>query len=138
MRASRIRYAGKVESHGNVESLLKNPGDVVLVERGRPRSIVILCPCGCGDEIIVNIDSRVGPAWCLFNKKGLTLYPSVWRESGCKSHFIVWNERIYWCGYDSLWDESYDESNIEEPLLELLKQKEFLHYEDMKESQIYI
>src|SRR5262249_35776633 len=24
----------------------------------------------------------------------VTLYPSVWRESGCLSHFVVWDNRI--------------------------------------------
>ena len=27
------------------------------------------------------------------------MYPSVWRTTGCKSHFIVWRSRIYWCDW---------------------------------------
>ncbi len=29
--------------------------------------------------------------------EGLTLFPSVWREGGCESHFIVWRRHIlFW------------------------------------------
>ena len=27
-----------------------------------------------------------------------SLSPSVWRQGGCESHFIVWRGRIIWCG----------------------------------------
>jgi hypothetical protein len=30
---------------------------------------------------------------------GVTLLPSVWRDSGCKSHFIVWHDTILWCDW---------------------------------------
>jgi hypothetical protein len=36
----------------------------------------------------------------------LTVYPSVWRESGCQSHFIIWNGRILWL--DTYDDDFYD------------------------------
>ena len=34
----------------------------------------------------------------------MTLYPSYWRNSHCKSHFILWNNDIFWCDWD---DEGY-------------------------------
>ncbi|WP_425373246.1 DUF6527 family protein, partial [Klebsiella pneumoniae] len=27
-----------------------------------------------------------------------TLYPSIWRTTGCRSHFWVRIGRIHWCG----------------------------------------
>ncbi|WP_228480154.1 DUF6527 family protein [Pseudomonas aeruginosa] len=27
-----------------------------------------------------------------------TLYPSIWRTTGCRSHFWVRKGRIHWCG----------------------------------------
>src|SRR6185437_1486385 len=43
-------------------------------------------------------DARAGKAWRLDMRGGVpTLYPSVWREGGCGSHFIVWRGRILWC-----------------------------------------
>jgi hypothetical protein len=38
----------------------------------------------------------------------LSLYPSVWREDGCQSHFILWRDHILWCG-------RYEDDN-EEPV----------------------
>jgi hypothetical protein len=77
--------------------LLRKPGDAVIVERGRPRHLLIACPCGCGEAYPVNLDPRTGPAWRLRTNRGsssVTLFPSVWRESGCRSHFIIWRDHI--------------------------------------------
>ncbi len=57
------------------------------------------CPCGCGDQLTINLDRQSGSAWRFVERGGeVTLYPSVWRESGCKSHFVVWQNRIYLFG----------------------------------------
>jgi hypothetical protein len=33
--------------------------------------------------------------------KGMSLFPSVWRESGCESHFVIWRDNILLFGqYD--------------------------------------
>jgi NTP pyrophosphatase (non-canonical NTP hydrolase) len=134
MKITKINFIGRVESHVNAETLLHNPGDAILVERGRPRLFVILCPCGCGDEIVVNLDLRSGPAWLLYqNRKGLTLYPSIWREGGCKSHFIIWNERIYWCRYDTLFDGDLEDTAIDECVYEVVKKYGKKHYQEIAE-----
>lgn len=64
--------------------------------RGKPRSLLLCCPCGCGEIFPLNLDSRVGPAWRLWRNPGptLTVFPSVWRESGCCSHFVIWHDNI--------------------------------------------
>ena len=103
-RASRVRWSGTVSSRDDARPLLADAGDAVLVKRGRPRSLVLKCPCGCGEELTINLDSRAGPAWRVYRGgQGTTLYPSVWRESGCRSHFIVWEDRILLCDDDSAW-----------------------------------
>lgn len=75
---------------------LHSPGDAVLVERGVPRWLLMSCPCGCGAEIPINLDARAGKAWRLYRtaKWGLSLYPSVWRDTDCGSHFIIWRDNI--------------------------------------------
>lgn len=97
-RVKVIRSRGTVERFSDASALLNAPGDYVYVVRGVPRSIVMQCPDGCGEVITVNLDRRTGPAWRLF-KQGdrVTIYPSVWKETGCKAHFIVWNNRLLWC-----------------------------------------
>lgn len=87
-----------VERRHEADALTARPGDAVLVHRGRARSLVMACPDGCGERLTVNLDPEAGPAWRAYQTpRGLTLYPSVWRESGCKSHFIVWHDQIIWC-----------------------------------------
>jgi hypothetical protein len=98
----RISLKAEVGSRVGAAELLRAPGDAVLVQRGRPRWLLLRCPCGCGEEIPVNLDARAGKAWRLYRgaATGLTLFPSVWRDTGCQSHFIVWRDRILMLDFD--------------------------------------
>jgi hypothetical protein len=91
-----ISLKAELDSRIGAADLLKAPGDAVLISRGKPRWLLLRCPCGCGDEIPVNLDARAGKAWRLYKAAttGLTLFPSVWRDTGCESHFIIWRDRI--------------------------------------------
>ncbi|MGY6174304.1 DUF6527 family protein [Paraburkholderia strydomiana] len=76
----------------------KRPGDFVVVSRGIYRSVVMSCPDGCGDVLTINLDPRTDKAWRYYRKRNqLSLFPSVWRDTGCQSHFIVWHHTIIWC-----------------------------------------
>lgn len=93
-----VRMVGEVEYRDQAEATLDAPGDVSMVFRARPRSIVMACPDGCGETLVINLDSRADKAWRFdMRGEGLTLFPSVWREGGCGSHFIVWRGHILWC-----------------------------------------
>lgn len=95
MRRTMINLKAEVTSRGVVSDLLQEPGDAVLIQRGLPRWLLIKCPCGCGEEIPVNLDRRAGKAWRLYRGAGgITLFPSVWRDTGCQAHFIVWRNQI--------------------------------------------
>ncbi|MHB8345879.1 MAG: DUF6527 family protein [Acidiferrobacterales bacterium] len=85
-----------VGSRAEVADKLKLPGDAVLIQRGPPRWLLLKCPCGCGDEIPVNLDRRAGKAWRYYTgtTSEVTLFPSVWRDTGCGSHFIIWRNQI--------------------------------------------
>lgn len=99
MRVTRTRFRGIVERHSEAVQLLEKPGDIALVVRGVPRMLVFACPDGCGDIVPVNLDPRADKAWHYYRRDdGDSLYPSVWREEGCQSHFILWNDAIYWNG----------------------------------------
>jgi len=98
VRVQRIRDRGTVAHRRDADNLLERPGDCVLVERGVPRSLVILCPDGCGDTLTINLDRRTAKAWRFFRRRNqVSLFPSVWRDTGCGSHFIIWNHSIIWC-----------------------------------------
>lgn len=107
MRTLRIDLRATVASRSETAGLLRQPGDAVIVERVVPRLLLLACPDGCGDELAVNLDSRVGPAWRLYRRdSGLTIYPSVWRDTGCGSHFIIWKDEIYL--FNAVEDEAED------------------------------
>ena len=103
---NKIRWQGAVERRYQVNDLLLNPGDTTLVLRSHPRLIVMMCPCGCGDQIVINVDPNAGPAWSVYcvddNFEELTIYPSIWRDTGCGSHFIVWRGNILGIGLPRL------------------------------------
>ena len=104
-----LRFCGRVSTRGDASTYLKSAGDAVLVERGRPRLLVLSCPCGCGEEFPINLDPRAGPAWRLYgnNHTGISLFPSVWREGGCRSHYIIWRDKILLFGQN---EEEFDTS----------------------------
>jgi len=136
-RTKQIVFRGSVESRDLAEPLLKFPGDTVLVQRGRPRMLVMRCPCGCGDNLIINLDPRTGYAWRLYHyPQGLTLYPSYWREDGCRSHFILWSGHIYWCyGWESDESDTWSVSDsIEQAVLAALPKEYFIKYDDLAEQ----
>src|SRR5438309_1731714 len=96
MRVHRLQFRGTVSSRSESSGMLRAPGDAVLVKRGRPRVLLLMCPCGCGEELAILLDDRAGPAWRFYLRGGsITVFPSVWRDTGCESHFILWKDRIY-------------------------------------------
>jgi hypothetical protein len=106
-------FKGVVASEADASRLLAIPGDIAIVERGVPRLLVMKCPDGCGDTLRVNLDPRMSKAWRIYrDADGLSLFPSVWRDTGCESHFIIWANKVYWS--DSR-DRAY--KRIHEPAL---------------------
>lgn len=74
--------------------------DLILTrDNGDDWSVGMRCPCGCGDSIELMILKEARPRWDIkVNKAGQpSLYPSVFRKSGCKSHFWVRQGKILWC-----------------------------------------
>ena len=109
-RAKRINFKGEVSHRHEANAKLTEPGAAVLVFRGVARSLAIACQDGCGEQLTINLDRRTGPAWRFYGSdSGVTLFPSVWRDSGCKSHFIVWRSKIFWCDWHEELDEPMEE-----------------------------
>lgn len=59
----------------------------------------MVCPCGCGDLIELNLLKQARPCWNvrLHSEGTVSLTPSVWRQKGCRSHFWLRSGRIDWC-----------------------------------------
>jgi hypothetical protein len=136
-RARSVRFRGKVESRDAAAPLLAVKGDFAFVERGQPRLLVMRCPCGCGDDLVINLDPRAGNAWRHYQTRhGLTIFPSYWRNSGCRSHFILWNDRIYWC---SDWgtegsDRWFVDGQIESEVLAVLPADRFVRFDQIAQQ----
>lgn len=59
----------------------------------------MLCPCGCGATIHLNLIPQQHPCWSvrIRDRRFVSVTPSVWRTKGCQSHFFVRDGRIEWC-----------------------------------------
>lgn len=74
--------------------------DLILVhDDGEDWSVGFWCPCGCGESIELALLQDVKPRWDLIiSLEGLpTLHPSVWRRTGCRSHFWLRDGIVHWC-----------------------------------------
>ena len=79
----------------------------------RVKSVKFLCPCGCGTVVSVNLAPGSGKAWgASVNEEGqISLWPSVWLQSGCRSHFIMRNStaRLFTGTLPRMTDKEYEE-----------------------------
>ena len=75
-------------------------GKLYLVgESGHYWCAAMHCPCGCGEAIQLSLVKNDEPSWRfrLDRQKRPSLFPSVWRTVGCRSHFILRQGDIIWC-----------------------------------------
>jgi hypothetical protein len=89
------------------------------------------CPDGCGEAITLNLDPRTDKAWRVYkSKRGLTLFPSVWRDTGCQSHFVLWNDVISWVDvFEAVEEEDTQEKRqLEERVWGVLKRDSFTDF----------
>jgi hypothetical protein len=103
MRAARYTMCGTVERYADATVMVRNAGDCVIVARGGvQRQWVMRCPDGCGETLSVNLDARSGKAWRTYERRDRwSLFPSIDRPTGCKSHFVLWHGHVLWCDFDS-------------------------------------
>lgn len=59
--------------------------------------LLMKCPCGCGSNINLSFISGLKPQWTVgFNINGtISIMPSIWRKSACKSHFFINTEKLF-------------------------------------------
>ena len=60
--------------------------------------LVLVCPCGCGDLIELNLLPETRPRWSVTEHWDgtISVRPSVWRTEGCRSHFWIRQGVIQW------------------------------------------
>ncbi|MFC3674061.1 DUF6527 family protein [Ferrovibrio xuzhouensis] len=83
----------QVRNQAESAAVLQSPGVIsIIVGETGPKRIQFKCPCGCGEEIRLSVSPRgPRPIWRFHidAESKLSLYPSVWRASGCRAHFIL-------------------------------------------------
>lgn len=134
MISRKLNLLGSAEYRDEGEEMLRVAGDAVVINRGTLRSILMRCPDGCGETLMVNLDQRAGKAWKFDLRGGApTLYPSVWRDGGCGSHFIVWRGHIIWCDRfeEGNTEPSYDAAALERRVLAALRKHHLRAAEDI-------
>lgn len=82
----------------DLPSVVEKKRIYVIGTKEYPWQIAFLCPCGCKELIQLSLLRDTKPCWKfkLTNNREITLYPSVWRKIGCKSHFHVEKGKISW------------------------------------------
>lgn len=101
-RSLAARFVGpprlKVVRTGELPERLSAQHLYVVGESGENWYAAMLCPCGCGAVIDLNLVPPGRPCWKLsVHDDGIpTLSPSVWRQVGCGAHFFLKKGRIVW------------------------------------------
>ena len=85
----------------NIEEFPEIVNDKIIYIIGNPNQPWLLafnCPCGCHNIIQLNLLKDADPCWKykVTKKNKINISPSVWRTTGCKSHFFIYKSKIDW------------------------------------------
>lgn len=59
---------------------------------------ILRCPCGCGANIQLPMSVGADPCWRVSGSNDKpSLWPSIHRTTGCRSHFFLRRGEIEWC-----------------------------------------
>lgn len=92
------RFLG--QSLSDFPSIIK--GDIVYLigEKKCKWVAAFICPCGCKEVIQLNLLKEGSVCWkvTLHRDRSVTIRPSVWRTTGCRSHFTIRRGQLNWFG----------------------------------------
>jgi hypothetical protein len=83
-----------------VSELPKFPDDEIVYLEGNEKLdeywyALLKCPCGCKENIVLNLIDDVRPYWQIkMDKSNFSIFPSIWRTKNCKSHFWLKNGKV--------------------------------------------
>ncbi len=113
--------------YNSLQIVNKTPGNaaikenefIAVIHENTPFWAMFKCPCGCGTVISLSLQRTHKPSWVVEKSKygRPTLYPSVWQNKGCCSHFWIKDGRVHWCNNsgNEPWiadPEHYSKTNI--------------------------
>ncbi|WP_116091836.1 DUF6527 family protein [Sphingomonas crusticola] len=93
------RYALAYVDSDELPSVIPDRTVVVAREAGELWSAGLICPCGCGRRIELMLLPKVKPRWDIRESQNErpTLWPSIWANDGCRSHFWLRDGMVEWC-----------------------------------------
>lgn len=98
LKRKRIDFTVEYSENNPALDEVKDKILFVVGGKGYVKWVYIKCPCGCGDVLTLSLMKKNKPNWNLkvdkFNRP--TLYPSVWKKDGCKSHFWIRKGKLEW------------------------------------------
>lgn len=91
--------AFRIEHLDDDPSRLSNSRLYVIGDRDHPWKAMLKCPCGCGEIIELNLCPPARPRWTVSveGDHRPTVKPSIWRTTGCRSHFVLRRGLVHWC-----------------------------------------
>lgn len=97
--ASTLRKDYHIKITDDLPEELESQIIYVVGDSNHPQYAIFLCPCGCGRSIELNLNPESSPRWKLkWHLLGtISLSPSIWRKSGCWSHFFLKHSKVLWC-----------------------------------------
>lgn len=87
-----------VLEHPPRPDLVADTSIYVVCRSGKDRWAIFRCPCGCSVVITLSLQSVHRPYWQATRTPSgrSSLFPSVWRDQGCLSHFVVSDGLVLW------------------------------------------
>lgn len=88
----------KIEMVSEFPSVIKKRTVFVVKDGDEADTLIFKCPCGCNADIYLNLLKDAKPQWdyYLTNREEITVYPSIWRTTGCMSHFFIQKGKVVW------------------------------------------
>lgn len=99
-KSRNYRYELKqYESRSNAVAAARNAGVAALVSGGKGyKWLVMQCPCGCKQELALNLMHSHKPFWRIEIKSEnkFSVHPSV-DSTTCGAHFWILDSQVIWC-----------------------------------------
>jgi hypothetical protein len=80
----------KIEMVSEFPWLVKGNTIFIVKDGKEADTLIFKCPCGCGTDIYLNLLKDTRPNWNYYiTKEKITIVPSIWKTTGCQSHFYI-------------------------------------------------
>lgn len=92
------RYRAEIVEN-DLPEVLQNYRLYIVEESSFQERAAMVCPCGCQKTLFLNLLEDERPCWRVrvAPKGEASLSPSVWRKTGCESHFWLRQGKVKWC-----------------------------------------